>query len=95
MKNELTEQVVDALNSIFDAINKYGSDKEVEEGLRNVLALQHRTLQQNFMRLVIVPSIKIFAEKKANNNTDLRNEAACDLATKLLPIVENEPLPFI
>ena len=95
MQDPLTKQTEDALNSLFDAINKMGGDKDVMAGVTNVLNKQHRTLQQNFMRLIIVPSIKSFAAKKAEGWYDLRNEAACELATKLLPIVEKESLPFI
>lgn len=95
MANELTTQTEDALNSLFDALNKMGGSKDVEEGLRNVLNHQHRTLQQNFMRQILVPAIRIFAEKDRNGYKDLRNEASCELATKLLPLVDREPLPYV
>lgn len=95
MNKELQKQAEDSLNSLFDALNKMGGESSVEEGLRQVLNKQHRTLQQNFMRHIIVPSIQIFAEKKQNRFTDLRNEASCDLAEKLLPLVKDSPLPFI
>ena len=95
MKDKLTQQTEDALNSLFDALNKMGGDKEVLEGLQNVLNVQHRTLKQNFMRQIIVPAIRLFADNNANGYKDLRNEASCELATKLLPIVEKSPLPYI
>lgn len=95
MNPELVKQTEDALNSLFDALNKMGGEPSVEEGLRQVLNKQHRTLQQNYMRHIVVPSIRIFADKKLNRFTDLRNEASCDLAEKLLPLVKDCPLPFI
>ena len=95
MKNELTEQVETSLDSIFDAINKMGGEESVEVALQSVLNKQHRTLQQNFMRQIIIPSLRIFAEKDSSGYTDLRNEATCKLATKLLPIIDKEHLPFI
>ena len=75
--------------------DKMGGEDKVQDALQSVLNQQHRTLQQNFMRQIIIPSIRIFAEKDKNNYKDLRNEASCELATKLLPMVENAPLPFI
>jgi len=93
--DKLKNQVEEALNSLFDALNKMGGEKEVEAGLKNVLDRQHRTLQQNFMSHIIIPSIKIFADKNANGFKDLRNEASCELATKLLPIVKDAYLPFV
>jgi len=92
---DLQQQTEDALNSLFDALNKMGGEDKVEAGLRNVLGCQHRTLQQNFMRQIIIPSIHIYAAKKADQMTDLRNEASCNLAEKLLPLVKDAGLPFI
>jgi len=93
--NELRIQARDALNSLFDALNKMGGDFEINEALKEVLAKQHRTLQQNFMRRIIVPSIQIFAQKQADGYYDLRNEASCKLAAELLPITKKAILPFI
>lgn len=92
---DFTEKTISILNSLFDQLNQMGGDKEIEAALKSVLHVQHRTLKQNFMRQIIVPSIRIFAEQDAKGYKDLRNEAACELATKLLPIVEKSPLPYI
>ena len=95
MDNELQKQTEDALNSLFDALNKMGGEDQVQKGLEQVLGRQHRTLQQNYFRHIVVPSINIFAEKKSSGNFDLRNEASCALAGKLNPLVKDEGLPFI
>jgi len=95
MDRDLQKQTEDALNSLFDALNKMGGEESVVEGLRQVLNKQHRTLQQNYFRYIVVKSIEMFAEKKYNRFTDLRNEASCDLAEKLMPFVKDAHLPFI
>jgi hypothetical protein len=96
MKNEdKVAEIKDKINSLFDELNQFGNEQNVTEALNSVLNVQHRTLQQNFFKNLIIPSIKIFAEKKKDKNFDMRNEASCELAEKLQPIAEDACLPFI
>lgn len=95
MDNELQKQTEDALNSLFDALNKMGGEDQVRQALDNVLSKQHRTLQQNYFREIVIGSIRLFDEKRERGFFDLRNEASCALAGKLNVITKDEGLPFI
>ena len=93
--NENKKRIEKIFNELFNEVNYIGNEENVIDALKTVLQNQHRTLQQSFFRYVIVPSIKSFADKKRNNMFDLRNEASCELAEKLEPIVKDSHLPFI
>lgn len=49
----------------------------------------HRTLQQNFMRLII-HQLKAWAEMKNNGRFDLRNEQTVELAKKIVDQFKDE-----
>jgi hypothetical protein len=67
--------------------------KDDNEKKAQAVLMEHRTLQQNFMRFVL-SFIKAEAE---NENTDPRNQATHEVCTKLQEILEKEhtALPFI
>lgn len=81
-------------NDLFCELNHRGNEDNIRKALHETLRTQHRTLQQNYFRLIIVPSILEFAMKQDMGLVDLRNEASCELAKKLEPFVKNVPLPF-
>jgi len=83
------------ISLLFDEINHLGNEHNIQQALAEVLAMQHRTLQQGWFRNIIVSSINIFAEKLASNSYDLRNEASCTLAKRLLPAINETAIPFI
>ena len=92
---EQDEDTKVTLGLLFSQLNMMGNGKEIEQALEEVLRSEHRTLQQGFFRHVIVPSIRIFAKKMDEKAFDLRNEASCETAKKMMPIVEKALLPFI
>jgi len=71
-------------------INYMGSDLE-EVG--RILAWDHPTLQQNFMRVII----GFISEESKKDYSDARNEKTVELCRKLKSIIDDEPvyLPFI
>ena len=95
MAGEQVERIKGIFSGLFDELNRMGSEQNVTDALKETLGQQHRTLQQNFFRYVIVPAIQTFAEKLDRNLWDLRNEASCKLASKLQPMVKDVCLPFI
>ena len=64
------------------AVNMFMSKEELRE---TALACcrDHRTLQQNKMRL-IVEMLKVWDEDFINNNYDIRNEQTCRVANKIM-----------
>lgn len=88
-------EIIDIFRNLSRELNYMGNEEEVEDALREYLGREHPTLQQNFFKHVIMPAIKIFAEKHDKRFFDLRNEASCELAKKLEPMVKDQYLPFI
>ena len=87
------EVAKEAIDQIMDAVNIMGSDKQVVEGVVEGLSLSHRTLQQNFWR-VMMQVIKEYSEFRS----DLRNEGAVELCKFIKEQVETnnkEYLPYI
>ena len=95
MSQEKTNEIIQILDNLFDELNHMGNEENVIDALNTVLSKQHRTLQQNFFRYVIVPSIKNFEEKYQQERYDLRNQASCELAHELYSHVEKSHLPFV
>jgi len=82
-----------AIALIMDAVNIMGSDKQVVEGIIEELQGTHRTLQQNFWR-VMMGVIKEYSEFRH----DLRNEGAVELCKYIKEqVAENhkEYLPYV
>jgi len=68
------------------AVNCFLSKDELEE-IATMIVQDHRTLQQNKMRL-IVTCLKKWAEMEENGYFDLRNEATVKLARKLVDVMD-------
>ena len=95
MDAQKVKEIKQIFSKLFNEINHMGNESNVRNALSEVLGEQHRTLQQNYFRDVIVPSIQVFADKWDKHLMDLRNEASCELAKKMLPVVKDAPLPFV
>lgn len=77
---------------IFDQLNsRFASDI-----FQTYLKGQHRTLQQAFMRGVIMPALRYFASLK-ESEYDLRNEASVMLARRMIDAADSESssLPLV
>ena len=77
---EVNEEAKKAFEVIFKQLN--GSDNAgVEKALVEVLTREHRTLQQNFMRSVIVGALKVWRQDYEDGCYDGRNESSCNAAS--------------
>ena len=90
-----TQQEVakESIDQIMDAVNIMGSDKQVADGILEALQMSHRTLQQNFWR-VMMQVIKEYSEFRC----DGRNEGAVELCKYIKEQVEEnhkEYLPYV
>lgn len=77
----------DAVALITKACN-YGAGKEVAEGIIDALAQEHRTLQQDFWRV-----IREVAEKYSEFSHDLRNDASVEFCEDIKNL--NRSIPRI
>lgn len=88
-----TEVAAEAIHNIMDAVNVMGSDDPVVKGIIDELEVSHRTLQQNFWR-VMMQVIKKYSEF----NYDYRNENSVEMCKFIKEQVEEnykEYLPYI
>ena len=92
---ERREKIKQIFSDLFCELNKMGGENELAAVLKETLDKEHRTLQQNYFRYVVVASINAFAEKKRKQMYDLRNEASCNLAEQLEVTVKDAYLPFV
>ena len=86
------EEAVKHLEALSAMLNRC-SEEQVEAAVRCFLMCEHSTLQQCFMRHVVLPALRHFAETR----TDPRNDASGTLARTMLASVTQEQmhLPFI
>lgn len=87
------ETAKEAIDVIMNAVNIMGSDEKVAKGIIESLQTNHRTLQQNFWR-VMMQVIKEYSEFR----TDMRNEGAVELCKYIKEQVETnhkEYLPYV
>jgi hypothetical protein len=94
-KIERNKQLKEAIEVIFRNLNCMGREKEVGEAIVDVIDSQHRTLQQAFMRNVMVPIIQSFAKRYGNGFYDLRNEATVKACIELNEVLGKHGFPFI
>lgn len=88
-----TEVAAEAIHNLMDAVNVMGSDDPVVKGIIDELEVSHRTLQQNFWR-VMMQVIKKYSEF----GSDGRNEGAVELCKYITEQVETnhkEHLPYV
>jgi hypothetical protein len=85
-----------AMNTAMDALNGGSSRKQEEEAVASFVRT-HRTLQQCFMRTVIVPILVHLADAYATGNHDGRNKDSCRLASKMLAALSEDDLylPYV
>lgn len=82
-----------AIEMLLNDLNIMGSDKPIIEGVVEALRMNHRTLQQNFWRMMM-QVIKQYSEFRH----DLRNEGSVELCKFIKEEVEKnhkEYLPFV
>ena len=86
------ERAEKAAKDFMDAINEIGFD---DKTFANVVLGEHRTLQQNAIRLMIFTIFEMAAKK--DFETDLRNQGAVDACRKIKAALEKDGyhLPYI
>ena len=87
------EVAAKAIHNIMDAVNVMGTDETVVQGIIEELMVSHRTLQQNFWR-VMMQVIKRYSEF----SFDGRNEGAVEMCKFIKEQVEKnhkEYLPYV
>jgi hypothetical protein len=81
-----------ALSEMMVNLNTMGNEKESSEAVVNTFRFTHRTLQQNFMRVIVIPILKHLADQHLAGAVDDRNRKSAALATKMLRAVTDEDL---
>jgi hypothetical protein len=85
-----------ALTELTESLNYMGGTKAKQEVVQDVFGKLHRTSQQDFVRTVIVPILQLLEANWEQGWYDARNQAAADLAHKMLAAVADELyLPLI
>lgn len=86
-KDERSVEAENLANELLTFVNSYGHDSKT---FAETIAHGHKTLQQSFMRLMIL-TMKELAEV----NPDERNAATVNLAKEVMKLMENRSLPLI
>jgi hypothetical protein len=77
-KNTVEKENFQLFETLFRLLNYMGNDRVLTQMFTDWLPREHRTLQQNFMRML--QTIVYAYADQSQNNFDLRNEAAVDWA---------------
>jgi hypothetical protein len=68
------EYAIDAIKMLLENVNVMGSEKPITDGVLEALSTGHRTLNQNFWRMMVG-----VIREYAKFHYDLRNEASVEL----------------
>jgi hypothetical protein len=82
--------LTDALTDVFNSLNILGSNNS--ELVRGFFSRQHRTLQQQFMKVVVIPVLQELANNHLDGRVDARNQRAAALAFKMLDSLKSDEL---
>lgn len=80
-----------ALSAVMNVLNVMGRYKN-EDVVVDTFRRTHRTLQQQFVKVVVIPVLKHLADSYIQGNYDDRNEKSAALAAKMLRAVTDEDL---
>lgn len=92
----MNPKLIEGMSTVLSNLGTLGGDS-VKEDVVRCFCFTHRTLQQGFVKQVIIPILKHLAEQEREGNYDLRNEASVKLASKMLAQLSEDDLylPFI
>lgn len=93
----MNQRIVSAIAEVMDVVNG-GREREIAESTVATFRTSHRTLQQSFMRMVIIPILVHLASNYEKGVYDERNRASCKLAHDLLKDNSDEGdlyLPYV
>lgn len=80
---------IEVYNELQRNIN--GPSHQFEKEFRTLFALEHPTLQQAFVRHIIIPALEVLASQRP----DMRNQASHDFAVDALANSESHYMPTI
>lgn len=86
------QKMLTAIAECMSALNVMGSGKACEEAAVRAFSISHRTLQQQFVKLVILPILRKLAANYESSNYDGRNKQACKLAHLMLADLTDDDL---
>lgn len=86
-----TTRAIAVAEALSDGINEIGFDVK---SFAEVLAGDHRTLQQGTMR-AFSAFVIVMADNYGKGYFDGRNQASGELASKLAPVIKDSYLPFV
>ena len=78
-ENETDTNMKQIVEDLFKEINVMGKEEELACQLNQLISLQHKTLQQSFIRIMH----QFFTKYSATKNYDLRNEGAVKFAEQI------------
>jgi hypothetical protein len=71
-----------------------GGSRLIRRFVAKLVIEEHRTLQQKFMREVVIPFIYAQAEQRENGYYDLRNDGTTELCRYLVLTMEDAKVPL-
>lgn len=86
-----------AMSDVMSAVNTFGNESDIKAEVVLAFRKSHRTIQQCFVRLVILPILQHLGDNYNNGIYDGRNEASCRLAAKILAALSEDDtyLPYV
>ena len=81
-----------AVSEVMNGLNVLSGGKERESDVVGVFRSTHRTLQQQFVKVVIIPVLQQLAKDYEQGFFDGRNQEAAALAAKMLAAVTEDDL---
>jgi hypothetical protein len=94
MAKSVEERNKEVVDEVFKLLNYMCNDKDLTKEFLDHLAREHRTLQQNFFRM-----LQILIENHAENSFDDRNAASVNWAKKVKDLRDENGnsffMPFI
>ena len=89
---EKAAELKGAMTIIFKQLNIMGEEEFVTNCISDIITHEHRTLQANFFRM-LMGICKNYVEHAKKFGSDARNEAAVELAKKIVAL--DAYIPFI
>lgn len=93
--HETYKESREATINLIAACNTLSHESQVRDGVREAFRNSHRTLQQGFVRNVIVSVLEELEEMRKNGKYDLRNEDAIEFAEKALEVNKDTYLRLV
>lgn len=93
----MNDRMRTAMSELMSAVNIFGYESDNKASVVATFRMSHRTIQQCFVRLVILPILEHLGDCYNNGAYDGRNEASCRLAAKILAALNEDDtyLPYV